>query len=217
MTTEFHGHPVAGGTFPALIWKAFMTKALDQLKLPPENFDAPPSLYAASVKVVNRGGALERDDGVCKNSYQLAFYGGTGPARVATCKPNEVEIPDVVGRSLSSAKARLDGQPLTPAVVYKPARTGDRLGYVVGQFPRKGTASAYDTITLILPKSLHGAIPRVVGLRLAGARRKLAHLHLKVKVDGDPRGRVVAQSRPPHTASAPGLELVLTLKRGTSG
>ena len=30
MTTEFHGHPVAGGTFPALIWKAFMTKALDQ-------------------------------------------------------------------------------------------------------------------------------------------------------------------------------------------
>ena len=31
MPTEFHGHPVAGGTFPALIWKAFMTKALDQL------------------------------------------------------------------------------------------------------------------------------------------------------------------------------------------
>jgi membrane peptidoglycan carboxypeptidase len=217
MTTEFHGHPVAGGTFPALIWKAFMTKALEQLKLPPENFDAPPPLYAAPVKVVNRGGALERDDGVCKNSYQLAFYGGTGPSRVATCKPNEVEIPDVVGRSLTSAKARLHGQPLTPAVVYKPAKTGDRLGYVVGQFPRKGTASAYDTITLILPKSLHGAIPRVLGLRLAGARRKLARLHLKVKVDGDPKGRVVAQSRPPQTASAPGLELVLTLKRGTAG
>ena len=40
MTTEFHGHAVAGGTFPALIWKAFMSKALDQLKLPPENFDS---------------------------------------------------------------------------------------------------------------------------------------------------------------------------------
>ena len=28
MLTEFHGKPVAGGTYPALIWKAFMTKAL---------------------------------------------------------------------------------------------------------------------------------------------------------------------------------------------
>ena len=28
METEFHGEPVAGGTLPALIWKAFMTRAL---------------------------------------------------------------------------------------------------------------------------------------------------------------------------------------------
>jgi penicillin-binding protein 1A len=217
MTTEFHGHPVAGGTFPALIWKAFMSKALDYLKLPPESFESPPSLYAAPVTVVNRGGLLERDDGVCKNTVQLAFYGGTGPARVATCKPNEVEIPDVVGQTLAAAKDRLDGQPLTAAVVYKPAKTGDRLGYVVGQFPRRGTASAYDKITLVLPKSLHGAVPRVVGLRLSAAERKLARLHLRVTVKGDRGGRVVAQSRPAHTAAAPGLEVVLTLRRGTGG
>ena len=28
MTTEFHGQTVEGGTYPALIWKAFMQKAL---------------------------------------------------------------------------------------------------------------------------------------------------------------------------------------------
>ena len=28
MLTEFHGDPVTGGTFPALIWKRFMEKAL---------------------------------------------------------------------------------------------------------------------------------------------------------------------------------------------
>ena len=28
MLTEFHGEAVAGGTFPALIWKTFMEKAL---------------------------------------------------------------------------------------------------------------------------------------------------------------------------------------------
>ncbi|HEX4526200.1 MAG TPA: PBP1A family penicillin-binding protein [Gaiellaceae bacterium] len=212
MLTEFHGHAVAGGTFPALIWKSFMQKALALKQVPPQNFEAPPSLYSGPVRVVNRGGLLERDNGVCHNSYQLEFYGGQGPARIATCKPNEVEIPDVVGQSISAAKTRLDGQPLTSAVIYKPAKTGERLGYVVGQFPRRGTASAYDKITLVLAKSLHGVIPRVVGLRLPAAERKLSRVHMKVRVHGDIGGRVVSQSRPAHTASAPGLTIVLTLK-----
>jgi membrane peptidoglycan carboxypeptidase len=223
MTTEFHGHPVAGGTFPALIWKAFMQKALELPKYKnaaPEFFPSPPSLYAAPVTVVNRGGVLARDDGVCKNTYQMEFFGGEGPARVATCKPNEVEIPDVVGQTLAAARTRLEGQPLTPSVVYKPAKTGDRVGYVVGQFPRKGTASAYDRITLILAKSRHGVIPRVIGLPLYRAQAHLAHLHLRVHVDGGTRGRVVAQSLPAHTAAAPGLSMTLTVKRpkrGTGG
>src|SRR4051812_37285571 len=78
MTTEFHGDPVAGGTFPALIWKAFMEKAIQVKHLTPETFPYPPSQYAAPVNVVNRGGLLMRDNGACENSYQLAFYGGVG-------------------------------------------------------------------------------------------------------------------------------------------
>ena len=138
MTTEFHGHPVAGGTFPALIWKAFMTKALDQLHLPPETFTPPDYGYAAPVTVVNRGGVLERDDGVCHNTVQLQFFGGEGPSKVATCKPNEVEIPEVIGQSLATAKSRLQAQPLTPVVVYKPAKRAERLGVVVGAVPGEG-------------------------------------------------------------------------------
>jgi serine/threonine-protein kinase len=162
--------------------------------------------------VVNRGGLLMRDNGVCKNSYQLAFYGGTGPSRVATCKPNEVEIPDVVGHTLANAKSRLDGQPLTPTIVYRPAKPGERLGVVVGQLPRQGTASAYDKITIVLPKSLHGAIPKVVGLKLARAQAKLARLKLDVQVKGPSAGKVAAQSLRPGTAAGPGLKLTLTLK-----
>jgi penicillin-binding protein 1A len=216
MTTEFHGHPVAGGTFPALIWKAFMQKAIQMKHLTPESFAYPPSQYASPVMVVNRGGLLMRDNGVCENSYQLEFYGGEEPKKVATCKPNEVEVPDVVGKSIGAAKTRLQGQPLTPLVVYKPAKTGDRIGYVVGQEPREGTASAYDKITLISEKSLHGVIPRVTGLPLARAQRKLAKLHLDVKVDGDSKGIVVEQSRPAGTASEPGLDITITVreKRG---
>jgi penicillin-binding protein 1A len=212
MTYQFHGQPVAGGTYPALVWKAFMTKALAYLKAEPENFPAPPYLSAAPVTVVNRNGLLERDNGVCKNTYSLEFFGGEGPSRVATCKPNEVEIPDMIGKSLATAKSKLESWPLTPAVVYKPAKTGDRVGYVVGQTPKRGTASAYDKITLISEKSLHGVVPRVIGLSLVKAERKLAKLHMNVSVKGGSSGKVVAQSKPPRTASAPGEEIVLTVK-----
>jgi beta-lactam-binding protein with PASTA domain len=151
----------------------------------------------------------------------MEFFGGevladSKPAPIATCKANEVEIPDTVGRSLTAARARLQEQPLTPQIVYKPARTGERIDLVVDQFPDKGTASAGDKITLVLRKSLHGVIPNVVGLPLSRAQAKLAKLKLDVATKGDAHGKVVAQSVAPHTASAPGEKIVLTV-RGTGG
>jgi beta-lactam-binding protein with PASTA domain len=190
-----------------------MSKALELKHAPPESFPPPPSLYAAPVMVVNRGGVLSRDDGDCPNAYQLEFFGGQGPPSVATCKANEVEIPDVVGQQLAVARARLEDQPLTPSVVFKPAKTGDRVGYVVGQFPRKGTASAHAKITLISAKSRHGVIPRVVGLELGRAQERLARLHLDVRVEGGTSGKVVEQSLPAETAAAPGVTLTLTVGR----
>jgi hypothetical protein len=54
-----------------------------------------------------------------------------------------------------------------------------------------------------------------VGLSLARAQARLAHLHLKVRVEGGTRGRVVAQSLPAQTAAAPGISITLTVKRPT--
>jgi penicillin-binding protein 1A len=212
MTTDFHGQPVAGGTYPALIWKAFMSKALAYLNDTPENFAAAPYLSASPSTVVNRDGNLERDNGLCKNTFTLQFFGGHAPAKVAACKKNEVEVPNVVGNTLAHAKAHLDSQPLTPAVVFKPARTGQRLDIVLRQFPANGTLSAYDKVTLVVAKSLHGAVPRVIGMTLANAEKKLAKLHLKVDVKGG-KGKVIGQAPRSNTAAAPGL--VVTLK--TSG
>ena len=217
MTTEFHGKPVLGGTYPALIWKAFMEKALSIEDDAPESFAAPEVPYAAPIRVVNRNGQLERDNGVCKNTYLLEFYGGIGPKRTADCKVNEVEIPNVIGESLAKAKARLQGQPLTATIVYQPARTGQRLGIVLRQMPKRGTASAYDTIRLVLPKSLHGVVPKVVGLTPAKARARLAKLKLEIHFVGGTKGRVVAQSPAPQTAAAPGMAITLTVRAGTGG
>jgi beta-lactam-binding protein with PASTA domain len=56
----------------------------------------------------------------------------------------------------------------------------------------------------------------VVGLPLSRAQAKLAKLKLDVATKGDAHGKVVAQSVAPHTASAPGEKIVLTV-RGTGG
>jgi len=215
MLTDYHGQPVAGGTYPALIWKAFMTKAL--AKDPPADFPAPPYLSASPVTVVNRNGVLERDNGVCKNTYQLNFFGGEGPPRLAGCKPNEVDVPNVVGETLVAARTRLEGQPLTPSLVFKPATPGERLGIVLSQYPARGTLSAYDKVTLVVPKSLHGTIPRVIGLPLARARARLARFHLDIHVSGDSDGKVVGQAPRAGSAAAPGLKLTLAVKRRTRG
>jgi beta-lactam-binding protein with PASTA domain len=157
-----------------------------------------------------------RDDGVCTNTVQLQFFGGQGPARMADCKTNEVAIPNTVGMELVAARARLEGQPLKPQIVYKPAHTGERIDLVVGQFPARGTASAGDTVTLVLRKSLHNVVPNVVGLSLGRAQPELAKLKMQVATTGAAHGKVVAQSIQPRTASAPGEKIVLTV-RGTGG
>ena len=212
MLHEYHGRAVAGGTYPALIWKDFMTKALDYLKLPSESFPSPPSLYASPTKVVFRNGLLRRDNGFCATAVSVEFFSGFAPTAVANCKHNEVEVPDVRGSTIASAKQRLIGQPLEWTIVYKPAKTGQRLGIVIGQFPLRGTLSAYDKLTLVLPKAQHGVVPRLVGLTVKRARAKAAKLRLDVHLTGLGTGRVVSQAPRWGVAAAPGMRLVLKLK-----
>ena len=213
METEFHGEPVAGGTYPALIWKAFMQRALRYLKLPPKPFPAAPSLYAAPVNVTWRDGQLERDNGVCTDTFQLAFYGGQEPKRIANCLADEVDVPDTRGTTLAAAKAQLAATPLHSTIVTKPATPGQRLGVVVGQIPAGGKLSAWSTVTLVLPKAQHGVIPRVLGKRVAAARARLDPLRARVEVQGAPSGTVVNQWPKPGVAAAPGMRVVLSVKR----
>ena len=70
-------------------------------------------------------------------------------------------------RSRSTWRGRASkAQPLTPAVVYKPATAGQRIDVVVGQFPARGTLSAYDKMTLVARE--------VAARRRAEARRAAA-------------------------------------------
>jgi penicillin-binding protein 1A len=216
MLTEFDGEEVAGGTWPALIWKTFMRKALKTVKAEPEPFPSPAFLYSSPRYVIFRNGRLQLDNGQCRNALQLLVFSGEGPSRTADCKPNEVEVPALVRSDVTEARARLAAQPLTPTVVYKWARPGQRPGMVVAQIPRSGTLSANEEVTLIVTKPRYGVVPTVVGLRLERALGRLERRKLRAVV---PEGedalsrRIVRQVPEAGVAAAPGMAVRLIVAK----
>ena len=214
METEFHGGPVAGGTYPALIWKGFMDKAL--ANVPPTDFPAPSATYGVPRRVVWRDGSLQLDNGYCHDTQEIVYM-ADAPTRTADCLPNEVEVPGVVGQTLAAAKERLAGQPLGFTVVFEPAAATQRIDVVVRQYPAPNSRlSAGDKVTLVLRKPLHGVVPRVLGRPLAAARARLARARLQpiVRFGDGPSGRVTSQAPDPGVAAAPGLLVRLVVGRG---
>jgi penicillin-binding protein 1A len=213
MLTEFHGRPVVGGTLPAEIWKTFMQSALKAIGAQPRSFPSPPYLSVTPRRVTYRDGQTELDNGRCHDVSMLVYFTGQGPPKTANCRRNEVEVPDVVGWRLSEARVRLQAQPLTPQLIYKPAKAGERIDVVLRQFPRTGRLSSFDKVTLVLGKPLHGTVPDVVGLRLTKARAKLRKLKLRPALGfgvGKP-GRVIAQKPRAGVAAAPGMKIRITV------
>jgi penicillin-binding protein 1A len=219
MLTDYHGRPVAGGTYPALIWKSFMDRALPYLHDDPEAFPTPEFPYSSPKRLVLRDGRWQLDNGYCRNTIPVSYFSDSKLPKTAGCKPNEVEVPKVVGLSYAAAKARLALQPLEAQPIYKPAAPGQRLGIVLGQIPSLGARlSSFDTVRLVLAKPLHGVVPNLLGLRVATARRRLTPLRARVVVRKGARGEglaghIVAQAPRPGVAAAPGMRVTLVVGR----
>jgi penicillin-binding protein 1A len=213
MLTEFHGEPVAGGTFPALIWKSFIESALKDK--PALGFPYPTSPYVSSKLVVRRGDRLMLDNGVCNGPKEVVYFAGSGPSKTANCLVNEVQVPDVRRLDIAQAQARVEAQPLTPELVYKPAVPLQRPGIVVDQRPKRGYRSSYDRIILVVSKATDGVIPNLVGRNVEDARKRLKRLKLEPKISytkGKP-GTVLQQKPRPGLAAAPGVEVQLVVAR----
>ena len=94
MLTEFHGEAVAGGTYPALIFKSFMERALPYLEkeraakdVQGGEFSDPASEGWYDAAVVNRRGRILRDNGACGNVFEVAFFPDRLPDDTAPCTP----------------------------------------------------------------------------------------------------------------------------------
>jgi penicillin-binding protein 1A len=214
MLTEFEGEPVAGGTLPALIWKAFMEKVERD---DTHTFDAPPYLGGVSTWVVRRDGSWQLDNGYCRGSRLVAYFSGLGPDKEADCKPNEVEVPLVVGMTAEGAKARLAEQPLGASVVYAPAKRGKLPGIVVSQDPRSGGLSANDDVTLWVSKARYGALPNFVGSSVRDVQREARRIKVRLDARTVPgrAGTVLRQKPAPGVAIAPGLRVRLVVGDGS--
>ena len=180
MLTEFHGESVTGGTFPAEIFKTFAEQALPYLGKRAGDVDLPPSDWVAPLAVVQRDGLLQRDNGNCRNAYHVLYFGGAGPKRTANCKPNEVEIPSLVGRRRSRPRRALAAQPLGSVVSTSPpqprraARTSSST-----RSRASGRASAYDEVKLCWRSRCTASSAACRGSRSARLGRKLGRLQAR--------------------------------------
>ena len=216
METEFDGEPVAGGTLPALIWKAFMTRALTEEE--PTSFESPPYVPTQALRVVFRDGKWRLDNGYCPSTRVISYFAGRAPATTAACYANEVSVPVVVGRSAESARVALESVPLAADVIYVPAKPRTRPGQVVKQKPRGGFLSANGSVRLWVSTAQDGLVPNLVGSSLPAARERSRRLKLDLRVrygDG-PSGTVLEQSLEPGIAVRPGLPITLLVGRDTA-
>jgi membrane peptidoglycan carboxypeptidase len=214
MLTEFDGEEVAGGTLPALIWKEFMEQVPEDED---RSFDSAPYLGGVNQWVVRRGGGWKLDNGYCRSSRLVAYFSGEGPEEEADCKPNEVNVPLVVGMTEAGAEATLAAQPLDARVVYKPAKPGALPGLVVDQDPRRGGLSAHDDVTVVVSKARYGVLPNFVGSSVADAQREAKRLKVRLIAKTAPgrEGTVLRQVPGPAVAVAPGLRVRLVVGDGS--
>jgi hypothetical protein len=102
--------------------------------------------------VTFRDGRWQLDNGNCRSTESILYFTGFGPTKTAPCKPNEVDVVNVVGRTRSDAIDRLLLQPLKAHVVWK-AAGGRKPGTVIAQTPKRGTLSSWKTVTLVVARA----------------------------------------------------------------
>jgi penicillin-binding protein 1A len=215
MLTEFEGEPVAGGTYPAMIWKTFVEGALRHMNEPSATFPTPLYEPTTAVRVAYRDGEWLLDNGYCGTVREIIYVVGFAPEEEADCKPNEVAVPRVVGASVEEARAELAATPLSVEVLTRPANPGEQLGVVVSQYPKPGgTLSSWDTVRIVTPKPTDGVVPRVVGLDVARAEEVLASRGLVPVVQTEDAEASIVLAQRPTAGAAAGRDLEVTLRVG---
>ena len=178
-----------------------------------------PYLPSYGLRVVFRDGQWRRDNGYCPSTRVISYFADSPPKSTATCYANEVSVPLLVGRSVESARVALESVPLTPDVIYVPAKPRTRPGEVLRQLPRGGGfLSANGTVRIFVSTAQDGLVPNLVGSSLPDAQDLSRRLRLKLRVryGEGPSGTVLKQSVEAGIAVRPGLPITLLVGRDST-
>jgi penicillin-binding protein 1A len=190
MSTEFHGHAVFGGTYPAMIFKDFMTKVLR--RVPAAGWPSPPYVPASGVYIDPR--TWYRAPGGCRygRSLVLSDEAVNRLKGVYRCPQGLAPLPTVVGMSRKEAVTRISGAGNYTRVVLVPATIGEKAGTVVSQDPAALTQlppRAHVTLA-VATRSAQVFVPAIEGLGASAAVARLQAVGLhSVIVRIDERGR----------------------------
>jgi penicillin-binding protein 1A len=148
---------VFGGTWPAQIWRLFMTSATKGM--PKKEFPTPHVSYVnVEVDVTQDPLCMPNQFTLPQNIDTLPFIEGTEPTKV--CKEpssaQQVSVPSVIGMSQSGAKQLLERAGFY--VELRLAVSTQPVGTVIGQSPQAGT-SAYQTSTVRITVSKDTSSP----------------------------------------------------------
>ncbi|WP_225822726.1 Stk1 family PASTA domain-containing Ser/Thr kinase [Streptomyces naphthomycinicus] len=197
----------------------------------------PPLLSQTESKAKDRLEAAGLDVGQVEHAYSDTVERGTvigsDPAPGARIRdhdavtltvslgPETVNVPDVAGRSLAKARARLKADGLEPGMVTREFSDDVDKGSVIRTTPAAGTKRhAGSAIALVVSKGSPVDVPDVTGDDLDSARQELTDAGLKVKVatarvnSEFDKGKVAAQSPGDGSEAAEGDTVTLTLSKG---
>ena len=126
-------------------------------------------------------------------------------------------MPSVVGQPVRLALQTLVDRRLRRRTSTSRRKAGQRLGVVPRSTRRKGRLTSYYCVMLVVPRVTHGVVPKVVGLKLMKARKRLRISFTPIYVstslaDGDP-GHVLAQRPRAGVAAAANMTVKLVVGR----
>ncbi len=215
--TDVHGIKVSGGTFPARIWAAYMKEALAGTE--PSDFIRPPGAEWVTVRIDPESGLLATE--WCPDSVSATFLKGTEPTEPCPLHgPEEVLVPDVVGKTIDAARGVLETARFLVAVTEAPDLTVPE-GTVTAQDPLAGTTLLQNstvTLTVATGGGAPGTVPDVIDLDVREAERRLAaagYSSAQTQATSEaPDGTVLDQDPDPGAAAPAGTTVSLVVSAG---
>jgi penicillin-binding protein 1A len=175
---------VYGGTWPASIWRAFMSVATAHM--PVKEFPAAPEVEYVTLRVDVTQGCLANPYTPPQDIETFQYVAGTEPTLEVCTQPTsyqELTVPSVIGLQKDAAISTLHAAGFNVAVEY--ATSDQAEGIVIDQEPRGGSRliqTGTVTITVARGSPELVDVPNVVGMGQAQATSTLTAAGFAVEV-----------------------------------